>query len=230
MDTNDAVIATAGLIDDRARDRVTVAGADAASYLQSQLAQEIRDLSVGDARWTLVLDPTGKIEALARIRRTADDVFVLDTDAGFGEVLLARLDRFKIRVAADTRLDPAASPSPSVEHELARVAAGWPRMGFEIEPGVTIPATTGVVLLAVNFTKGCYPGQELVERMDSRGADAPRSLRIVDLAPGAAIGDSVFDADGNEVGTVTSVTGEGGIGLASVKRGADVGRVPAQLG
>ena len=80
------------------------------------------------------------------------------------------------------------------------------------------------MLLAVNFQKGCYPGQELVERMDTRGADAPRSLRIVDLAHGAAVGDAVHDADGNEVGVVTSVTGDGGIGLAYVKRGADVGR------
>jgi folate-binding protein YgfZ len=229
VDTDDAVTQTAAFIDDRVRDTVTVSGADAQSYLQSQIAQEIRDLEVGAARWTLVLDPTGKIDVLARIRRTADDVFVLDADAGFGAALLARLDRFKIRVAAETSLEEATVESPSVEHELARISAGWPRMGAEIEPGRTIPAMTGVVLLAANFQKGCYPGQELVERMDSRGADAPRSLRIVDVTPGAAAGDAVHDADGNEVGVVTSTTGEGGIGLAYVKRGADVGRPPAHL-
>ena len=220
---------TAACIDDRARDSVVVAGADAQTYLQSQVAQEIRDLRVGAARWTLVLDPTGKIEVLARIRRTEDDVFVLDTDAGFGAGLLARIDRFKIRVDVTTTLEHASVGSPSVEHEAARVAAGWPRMGNEIEPGVTIPATTGVVPVAVDFRKGCYPGQELVERMDSRGADAPRSLRIVDLAQGAAVGDAVHDADGIEVGRVTSVSGEAGIGLAYVKRGADVGRPPVHL-
>ena len=154
---------------------------------------------------------------------------MLDTDAGFGAALLARINRFKIRVDAETTLEESSVESPSVEHELARIGAGWPRMGAEIDPGATIPATTGVVLHAVNFQKGCYPGQELVERMDSRGADAPRTLRIVDLAQGAAVGDAVHDADGNEVGVVTSVTGEGGIGLAYVKRGADVGRPPAHL-
>jgi folate-binding protein YgfZ len=229
VNTDDAVIETAAYIDDRARDSVTVSGADAQSYLQSQIAQEIRDLPVGAARWTLVLDPTGKVDSLARLRRTDDEVFVLDTDAGFGEALLARINRFKIRVDADTTLVAASASSPSVEHELARIGGGWPRMGAEIEPGATIPATTGVVPVAVNFQKGCYPGQELVERMDSRGADAPRALRIVDLAPGAAVGDSVHDPDGHEVGTVTSVTGDGGIGLAYVKRGVDVGRLPAHL-
>lgn len=229
MNPDDAVSATNEFIDDAARDRVTVRGADAASYLQSQIAQEIRDLAVGASRWTLVLDPTGKVVSLARISRTGDDEFVLDTDAGFGEGLLARIDRFKIRVDAETTLERADVDAPSLEHELARIAAGWPRMGTEIAPGSTIPTATGVVLVAVNFQKGCYPGQELVERMDSRGADAPRALRIVDLSSGAAPGDPVCDADGAEVGTVTSVSGEGGLGLAYVKRGSDVGRLPAHL-
>ena len=66
----------------------------------------------------------------------------------------------------------------AAELEAARVADGWPAMGVEIEPGETIPAETGVVAVAVDFRKGCYPGQELVERMDSRGATAPRSLRV----------------------------------------------------
>jgi folate-binding protein YgfZ len=214
-------------LDPAARDRVTVTGADAATYLQSQLSQEIRDLDVGGRRWTFALDPTGKVENLARIERTGDDTFVLDTDAGFGEGLLARLDRFKIRVAADLSLEPAERAEPSVDHEAARIAAGWPRMGAEIEPGSTIPATTGVVPLAVDFRKGCYPGQELVERMDSRGADAPRSLRIVDVAIGSGPGDPVVDTTGSEVGALTSVAGT--IGLGYVKRGSDVGRLPAHL-
>lgn len=226
MNTDDAVAITEPFIDQAARDRVTVSGSDAQSYLQSQIAQEIRDLAVGAARWTFVLDPSGKIDVLARIQRTGDDVFVMDTDAGYGELLLDRINRFKIRVDAETRLDGAVNDSPDLDHELARIAAGWPKMGAEIEPGSTIPATTGVTMLAVNFQKGCYPGQELVERMDSRGADAPRRLRIVDLDEGAAVGSPVFDADGNEVGQVTSVGGEGGLGLAYVKRGVDVGREP----
>jgi hypothetical protein len=227
VNPDDAVTVTRELIDDRARDRVTVRGADAEAYLQSQVAQDLRDLPVSAARWTLVLDPAGKIDALARVHRTADDEFVLDTDAGFGDRLLARLDRFKIRVDADTSVEHAAVDAPSVEFELARIAAGWPRMGTEIEPGTTVPASTGLIGVAVNLRKGCYPGQELVERMDSRGAEAPRSLRIVDLASGASVGDAVHDSDGNEVGHLTSVSGDGGLGLAYVKRGSDVGRLPA---
>lgn len=227
MNTDDAVELTADLIDPEARDTVTVSGGDAATYLQSQIAQEIRDLAVDSARWTFVLDPTGKVDSFARIRRTGDDTFVLDTDAGFGEGLMARINRFKIRVDADVELAAAPKAEPSAEHEAARIAAGWPRMGTEIEPGSTIPATTGVTNLAVNFTKGCYPGQELVERMDSRGADAPKTLRVVDVADGTEAGGPVL-VDGDEVGTVTSVSGT--VALAYVKRGHDAGRAPAHLG
>lgn len=226
MNPDDAVDLTSDLIDPKARDTVTVSGPDALTYLQSQIAQEIRDLAVDSARWTFVLDPSGKVDSLARIRRTGDEAFVLDTDAGFGAGLVARINRFKIRVKAEVELTEGEEDQPSSDHEAARIAAGWPRMGAEIDPGATIPATTGVTNLAVNFTKGCYPGQELVERMDSRGADAPKSLRIVDLADGASVGDPVM-ADGVEVGAVTSI--HDAMGLAYIKRGSDEGRLPAHL-
>ena len=199
------------------------------TYLHSQIAQDIRELAVGDSCWTLVLEPTGKVDSLARVTRTREETFDFDVDAGFGELLATRLSRFKIRVKADITVVPAASPEPSAAHEAARVGVGWPRMGFEIVPGETIPAVTGVVPVAVSFTKGCYPGQELVERMDSRGADAPRSLRIVEVAEDARVGDPLTDADGVDVGTITSVSPLGALALASVKRGHDIGRPPAHL-
>ena len=86
-------------------------------------------------------------------------------------------------------------------------------MGAEIIAGETIPAETGLNAVAVNFKKGCYPGQELVERMDSRAAVAPRSLRRLDVADGAAAGDPIVDADGNEVGVLTTVSGNAGARL-----------------
>lgn len=241
------------------RDIVEVAGPDSSTYLQSQLTQELRPLQVGDSTWSFVLQPTGKVEVLLRVWRTGDDTFVLDTDAGFGEALIARLNRFKIRVKVDITplawrclairdggpsstpgddrpagavvawgsgydlLGPAPEPPAGADAGdadrllAARVAAVWPSMGSEIVPGETIPAETGVVPAAVSFTKGCYPGQELVERMDSRGAAAPHLLRRVEVAPGTRAGDP-FVVDGATVGTVTTVWRTEA--LASIKRGA----------
>ena len=210
------------------RDVVVVEGPDAATYLHSQVSQAVLDLPIGERRWTFVLDPTGKVDGLARVTRTSDEWFDLDTDAGFGATLLARLDRFKIRVRATTRLDEAAPADPDLDTEAARIAIGWPRLGAEIVPGETIPGGTGLSAIAVDFTKGCYPGQELVERMDSRGAEPPRSLRRVTVSDGTRPGDPVHDGSeaGVDVGVVTSVAGTDA--LAWIKRGHDVG-VPVRF-
>ncbi len=203
-----------------ARDVVVVDGPDALKYLQSQISQEIRPLAVGDHRWTFVLDPAGKVVSFARITRTGDERFELDCDAGFGEGLLGRLNRFKIRIQAETSLATSTEfgSDESVEHD--RIVAGWPRLGSEIVPGETIPGGTGLLPIAVNFSKGCYPGQELVERMHSRAAQAPKTLRQLTVTQGTAIGDPVVD-DGQIVGEVTSVSGTAA--LAWVKRSSEVG-------
>ena len=52
--------------------------------------------------------------------------------------------------------------------------------------------------------------------MDSRGASAPRQLRVLDVADGAAPGDPIV-VDGVEVGRLTSVAGNRALGY--VKRG-----------
>ena len=48
-----------------------------------------------------MLAPNGRVEVLARVLCVADDRFELDTEAGYGDVLAARLNRFRIRVKAE---------------------------------------------------------------------------------------------------------------------------------
>ena len=88
-------------------------------------------------------------------------------------------------------------------------------MAHEIDDR-TVPAETGWVAEAVSFTKGCYTGQELVARMDSRVADPPR--RLVRIAGASLQAGSPIVVDGAEVGSVTSAAD--GIALGYVKRGA----------
>lgn len=223
------------------------------------------DLGIGDSRWTLLLQPDGHIDALARIWLRADDEYVLDTEAGYGDVVEARIKRFMLRTKAEvTRESLVAAiavdtPEPAGELPdgqvvgwwgsgvvilttasdaegsstassdallMARVVAGWPAMGAEIEPGERIPAEIGVARAAVSFTKGCYPGQELVERMDSRGAQAPRRLNRLDVGDDAHAGDPIV-IDGDEVGALTSVAGT--VALGYVKRNVEVGTPVADL-
>lgn len=88
--------------------------------------------------------------------------------------------------------------------EAARVLRGVPRYGADIHDR-SLPQETGAAH-ALNFNKGCYLGQEIVERVRSRGA-VHRSLRSFALdgtapRPGA----SLFSGDKAEsVGELTSV-------------------------
>jgi folate-binding Fe-S cluster repair protein YgfZ len=77
----------------------------------------------------------------------------------------------------------------------------------------------------VSFTKGCYTGQELVARIDSRGGNVPRPVRGLRLDAAASVGDAVL-LDGNEVGRITSVATSpdlGVVALAPLARSVEVG-------
>jgi len=107
-----------------------------------------------------------------------------------------------------------------------RVRAGVPAWGAELDAD-TIPATVGqwAIDASVSFTKGCYTGQELVARIDSRGGNVPRRLVAVTAPAGTALsaGDAI-EVDGAERATVTTVTtDERGdlLGLAYLQRSVE---------
>jgi folate-binding protein YgfZ len=101
-------------------------------------------------------------------------------------------------------VDSSISQGSLDDFEEARIIAAWPTMNVDVTES-SIPAETGITDAAVSFTKGCYPGQELVERMDSRGSIAPRQLRYVVVGEGAVVGQEV--ASDGRMGLVTSVRG-----------------------
>lgn len=258
------------------RDVIRVAGADAGSYLQGQLSQDIDGLGRTGPGWSFLLQPTGKVVAWLRVTRHGDEELVLDVDAGFGQDVVDRLQRFLIRTKATLELfegwsmvsvrGPAmgaadfASANPELilpadwpglpgadllgpdvriptgvlevdrsVLEAVRIECGVPAMGAELTDR-TIPGEAGAWLIesSVSFTKGCYTGQELVARIDSRGNNVPRHLRglVVDAAHGAAVPvGATVEVDGAEVGTVTSSVaapdGAGWLALAYIGRAVE---------
>ncbi len=97
-----------------------------------------------------------------------------------------------------------AIPAGSAAVQIHRIEAGIPWPGREISDEY-LPAETGQLGRAVSFNKGCYLGQEIVERMRSRGVVARKlcGLRISgDAVPSA--GTSVSDESGKGIGAITS--------------------------
>jgi aminomethyltransferase len=104
--------------------------------------------------------------------------------------------------------------------EAFRVLCGVPKIGADIRER-TLPQETGQER-ALNFNKGCYIGQEIVERIRARGA-VHRVFTGFEV-DGTVQPGSTIQSDGKDVGQITSVTtiptqsGERAIGLGYVRR------------
>lgn len=109
------------------------------------------------------------------------------------------------------------------EFEALRMAYGLPAMGTEIQPG-DIPNETGLVERAASFTKGCYRGQELVERIDSRTGGRRTVCRLRSPVPLSA-GDELRDGGGATVATVLSTATLNDLTVGFARSRSDAGDV-----
>jgi folate-binding protein YgfZ len=108
------------------------------------------------------------------------------------------------------------------EYTVLRVEAGEPLVGVDVTDS-TIPQETGLVASSISFDKGCFLGQELVARLDSRGGRVNHHLRILRFEERAPAAGSEVAKSGEEVGRLTSAAGE--VGLALLRRGVEPGEV-----
>ena len=109
------------------------------------------------------------------------------------------------------------------------VEHGVPAMGRELTDA-TIPAEVGdwIIAESVSFTKGCFVGQELTARIDSRGGNVPRRLRAIVLDAPVEEGAEVA-SDGPAAHVTTAAVSErhGPVALAFLGRAVEPGATVA---
>lgn len=118
--------------------------------------------------------------------------------------------------------------------ENQRVVAGVPLYGVDIRER-DLPQETEQDR-ALNFNKGCYVGQEIVERIRSRG-NVHRKFAgfVLDSAATVNAGDKIFSGD-KEVGELTSVatlpteSGERTVGLGYIRREVGIPKHEVRIG
>jgi tRNA-modifying protein YgfZ len=96
-----------------------------------------------------------------------------------------------------------ASPADPRAYETIRITAGVPRFGKDMTPE-NFPGEAGVLERAVDFTKGCYPGQETVARMRYRGHPNRTLFKLSTESTGLAPEAPILQND-KQVGKITSV-------------------------
>lgn len=132
------------------------------------MTQDIQP-GIRDWLWTALLQPDSTVVAVGLIGQEGG-LPVLRIPEAEKEFTTNRLARFRLRsdVAWDVHdvTNPFGGESP-------RIQAGFPGP-VECERDVT-PHTFGPEFVAktISFSKGCFTGQELVGRLDSRGGNVP---------------------------------------------------------
>ena len=147
-----------------------------------------------------------------------------DAKAPFAFLLagpLAAIEDAAQRLAAS-----GAAHGTSVDADAARVLAGWPALGAEIDEKTLPQEVRFDDLGGVSYTKGCYVGQETVARIHFRG-HPNRELRGLEWDDAAPLDGVTIDGGGREVGTVRSTLVVGGrrIGLAPIRREVAAGEM-----
>jgi len=167
------------------RDVLAVYGPDAGSYLQGQCSQDLAALEAGGSAESLLLSPRGTIDAYLRVTRRGTEEFVLDTDSGYGPVVTARLERFRLR----TRVTVEALDWLGVSVRGPEAARAL-RSGPEMVVAVSWPGWSGVDLLGPAPSGG--PSDWVGDPVVWCGEGAWEAARIVAGVP--ANGREVTDA------------------------------------
>jgi folate-binding protein YgfZ len=121
-------------------------------------------------------------------------------------------------------LGAGALPGEERDLQAARILAGWPALGLEIDEKTLPQEVRYDEIGGVSYTKGCYTGQETVARIHFRG-HTNRELRgLFWRQAGAPNGRRVLARE-KEVGTVRSTLTVDGrtVGLALVRREVEPG-------
>jgi folate-binding protein YgfZ len=149
--------------------------------------------------------------AVARFGWSGEAALQFFAPAGMGALLADRL--------VDAGASAGLLEADGEVLETLRIEAGIPRFGAELDESV-LPAEAGLER-AIAIDKGCYTGQEVVERMRSQGQPSHRLVGLVAAGEEAFVPGEALSSGGKSVGEVTSACRSDGIGsiaLAFVRR------------
>jgi folate-binding protein YgfZ len=191
---------------------------DALSLLHRISTQALLDLPSGEERATLFCDFRGRLLHRAVVSIADDGAVSLRSETPAAE-LAAFLDRhiFRDDVAIEDR-SGATVPELSGEDERARIRAGAARHGHEIAEAFN-PYEVGLAA-DVHLDKGCYTGQEALQRLITYGSVRRELARVSGAGAAPAVPADVTQA-GEKVGVLTSAAPEesgGWIGLAVIRK------------
>jgi len=106
------------------------------------------------------------------------------------------------QILSETVKKQGGGPMGYAALSAQRLAQGVPWFGYDFGEK-QIPHEAGLEKSHISYTKGCYTGQEIVERVRSRGQVNRRRVDLIFDGEGVPAAGETLTADGKEVGFVT---------------------------
>jgi folate-binding protein YgfZ len=190
---------------------VLLVGQDAIDLLHRISTLDMGRLDSNRFTAGLFLNPQGKILCYFEIKK-ADATAV---EVRFEDSFLEILDQYTFAEKYEIRSLPPP-PGDSALAEKNRIEALTPKLGHEFLNNAETNPLEVNLKSAIHENKGCYPGQEVIEKIISLGSPA-RKLVLLDGNTDEILPTFLYDPATNAaVGTLTSAAD--GVALAIVKR------------
>lgn len=147
--------------------KLKVSGKDAQSFLQGQLSNDIDKITDGQWQLNAYCQHQGRIIALMWVGKQGDD-FLLDFAVDLYDVVKNRLTMFALN--AEIIFDKVEWQTESVKEAQVMLAS--------TEKFIPQDLNLDIDEAGVSFTKGCYPGQEVVARVYYLGKPKKRLYKF----------------------------------------------------
>jgi tRNA-modifying protein YgfZ len=140
-------------------------------------------------------------------------------DGAFADPRLAELGWRAIVPGFEAETVPAGCEAvDEAAYHAHRIALGVAELGSDYDNGAVFPHEADLDQLGgVDFSKGCYVGQEVVSRMQHRGTARSRFVPVTIDGAAPAVGTSI-EAGGKAIGTMGSGTDGRGLALLRLDR------------
>ena len=223
---------------------IAISGESALAFLHNLLTCDVATLAHGQAAYGALLSPQGKILHDVFVYNAGDQM-LLDCALEQRNALLQKLMMYKLRaklaIIARDDLEVAVGNEGYVDprnaemshrffaakgafkagegYDAARITLGLADSIQEIGSNTLFPHEANFDQFGgVNFTKGCYVGQEVVSRMQHRGTARSRILPV--KGQGLTKGAPITSAD-KTIGEILSTTSSSALALIRLDRLAD---------
>lgn len=195
--------------------RLEVIGSDALDLLHRISTIHVQQLQLNQPQFTMILNPLGKIECAFTLNKIdPQNLFITLTDdenRTHEKKLRETLDHYTFAERYELKNIDSSVAMPSLISDEIRIEKMIPEYGHEYwADGKTQPLEINL-RGAIHDQKGCYPGQEVIEKIISLGSPAKRLCQIKSLNDQSLNEVSTLYADAdlkNEIGALTTFNGK----------------------